>query len=225
LTHRGSGAAPRALAISALLFCAGCAGTRLVAAPPPPKPVDPQTQMAALEQRIFDIVQDERHRINPKATPLALDSELLGVARRRSEDMARNNYIAHSSPDGVTAASLIMDEDKDFQGLLGENLAAENFVPQSGVDVDTFARRFVQTWLASPAHKENLSFPAYDRSAVGAAVGGDTIFVVQLFATDLGLPPHDPKKREVTEWKNPAAAAAATNPSAPPAAALKGGDQ
>jgi uncharacterized protein YkwD len=222
LTDRRIGAAAHALAISALLFCAGCAGVQLAAAPPPAKPVDPKTQMAALEQRIFDIVQDERHRIDPKAKALALDSELMGVARRRSEDMARNNYIAHSSPDGVTSASLIMDEDKDFQGLLGENLAAQNFVPQSGVDVDTFARRFVQIWLASPAHKDNLSFPAYDRSAVGAAVGGDTIFVVQLFATDLGLPRHDPKKREVTEWKDPAAAAA-TNPPAPSAPALRRG--
>jgi uncharacterized protein YkwD len=168
--------------------------------------------MAALEQRIFDIVQHERRAINPKARPLALDSELLGVARRRSADMARNNYIAHSSPDGVTSASLVMDEDKDFQGLLGENLAVENFVPRSGVDVDTFARAFVQTWLASPAHRENLSFAAYDRSAVGATVGGDTIFVVQLFATDLGLPPHDPKKREAGEWKEPAAAPAQSPP-------------
>jgi uncharacterized protein YkwD len=170
--------------------------------------------MAALEQRIFDMVQDERRAINPKARPLALDSELMGVARRRSADMARNNYIAHSSPQGVTSASLVMDEDRDFQGLLGENLAVENFVPQSGVNVDTFARAFVQTWLASPAHKENLSFAAYDRSAVGATVGGDTIFVVQLFATDLGLPPHDPKKHAPGEDKATAAQ---------PAPALQGG--
>jgi len=159
--------------------------------------------MAALEQRIFDMVQDERRSINPKAKPLALDSELMGVARRRSADMARNNYIAHSSPQGVTSASLVMDEDKDFQGLLGENLAVENFVPQSGVDVDAFAKEFVQTWLASPAHKENLSFAAYDRSAVGATVGGDTIFVVQLFATDLGLPPPEPKKPAPGTAKGP----------------------
>jgi uncharacterized protein YkwD len=174
--------------------------------------------MVALEERIFEIVQDERHRINPAARPLALDSELMTVARERSADMAAKDYFAHKGPDGTTSASLIMTEDQDFQGLLGENLAAEHFVKQSGVDVETFARRFVATWLASPAHKDNLSYAAYDRSAVGAAVGGDTIYVTQLFATDLGLSPHprDPKKRKVSEWKNPNAAVSAKSPAPTP---------
>jgi uncharacterized protein YkwD len=150
--------------------------------------------MAALERRIFVIVQEERHRINPAAKPLAPDAELMGIAERRSRDMAANNYIAHASPEGETDASLIMDEDRNFQGLLGENLAAQPFYKQFGVDVDTYARRLVDTWLASPAHRANLSYAPYDRSAVGAAVSGDTIYVVQLFATDLGLPPPPPPK-------------------------------
>lgn len=166
--------------------------------------------MAALELRIFEIVQTERRRINPDAKPLALDSELMSVARQRSEDMAAKNYFAHKSPQGETSASLIMDEDQDFQGLLGENLAAQHFPRQSGVDVESFARRFVDTWLASAPHRDNLAFSTYDRSAVGAAVGGDTIYVTELFAADLGLPSrvHHPKKREVSEWKDPKSASA-----------------
>jgi uncharacterized protein YkwD len=144
--------------------------------------------MSALERRIFTLVQDERHRINPAAKPLVLDPELFGVAKQRSRDMAARNYIAHNSPEGVSASSLIMDEDQSFQGLLGENLAAQPFNKQYGVDVNIYARRLVDTWLSSPAHKANLAYAPYDRSAVGAAVGGDTIYVIQLFATDLGLP-------------------------------------
>jgi hypothetical protein len=34
-----------------------------------------------------------------------------------------------------------------------------------------------------------LAWPQYDRTGVGAAVNGDTVYVAQLFATDLGLPP------------------------------------
>ncbi|MGH6877609.1 MAG: CAP domain-containing protein, partial [Rhizomicrobium sp.] len=79
---------------------------------------------------------------------------------------------------------------------------------QFGVDVNTYARRVVETWLSSPPHRANLAYAAYDRSAVGAAIGGDTIFVVQLFATDLGLPAHDPKRRNGS--RNPGPAAAAT---------------
>jgi uncharacterized protein YkwD len=180
--------ARRGVLVALVLVCAGCASLRPVATTIRPAPVDPKTQMAALERRIFMLVQDERRRINSAAKPLVLDSELFGIAEQRSRDMAARNYIAHSSPEGVSASSLIMDEDQSFQGLLGENLAAQPFNKQYGVDVNIYARRLVDTWLASPAHKANLAYAPYDRSAVGAAVGGDTIYVIQLFATDLGLP-------------------------------------
>jgi uncharacterized protein YkwD len=198
-----------------LLVCAGCAGPQIVAVAPAPPP-DPHTQMAALEQRIFDLVQDERHKINVKAKTLALDSELIGVARQRCEDMAAKNYFAHASPDGQTSATIIMDKDADFQGLLGENLAAQHYLKSQGVDVDVFARRFVDSWLASPSHKENLAFAGYDRSGVGAAVNGDTIYVTQLFATDLGLPKPAPASRPVTQFNDPALATAPDGSRPPP---------
>lgn len=199
--------ARRALCIAAVaLFAQACAGTMAVAPPAPPP--DPRTQMAALELRIFEIVQDERHKVDPNAKVLALDSELVGVARAHSSDMATRNYFAHKSPDGTTSADLIMDADDKFQGLLGENLAAQHFIVGSGIDVDIFAHRFVDSWLASPSHKENLAFAPYDRSGVGAAVEGNTIYVTQLFATDMGLPPvkDDPKSRKVTEFPTAKAA-------------------
>ncbi|HEX3664398.1 MAG TPA: CAP domain-containing protein [Rhizomicrobium sp.] len=177
------------LAVALVLVCASCTGQRLVTAPARPVPVDPKTQMAALERRIFMLIQNDRHEINPAAKPLRLDAELFGIAEQRSRDMAAKSYIAHSSPQGQNAAGLIMDEDQKFQGLLGENLAAQPFDKQYGIDVDIYARSLVNTWLASPAHKANLAYASYDRSAVGATVGDDTIYVVQLFATDLGLPP------------------------------------
>jgi uncharacterized protein YkwD len=203
-------------ALAAALVCAACAeiGMDMAASPPAAAPVDPKTQMVALEQRIFEMVQDERHKINPEARPLALDSELVGVARQRSDDMAQKKYIAHTSPDGVTSASLIMNEDQEFQGLLGENLAAQNYTRQSGVNVEACARRFVDTWLASPPHKDNLSYTAYERGGIGAAVNGETIYVTLLFATDLGLSHvKNPEKRQVSAWKDPQTAIA--KPAAP----------
>ena len=85
---------------------------------------------------------------------------------------------------------MLMDEDANFQGLIGENVAAQHFTPGTGIDVDAFAQRFVESWLASAPHKENLAFADYDRTGVGAAANGDTIYVTQLFTTDLGLGPH-----------------------------------
>ena len=197
----------RAAAVSlALLACAACAGgpgPSASIAPPP----DPRTQMGALEDRIFALIQEERRVLDPKAKRLALDSELAGVARARSEDMAKKSYMAHAGPDGQTSATLIMDKDQDFQGLLGENIAAEHFTPQLGVDVEVFAHQFVKTWLDSPEHRENLEFGAYDRSGVGAAVNDDTVYVTQLFATDLGLSKHvtNPKARQVVSLAHPKA--------------------
>jgi uncharacterized protein YkwD len=214
-------------AVCALLLLAGCAsGGGLFSSAPRkqlPPPPDPHTQMAALEARIDDLIDAERMKIDPKAKPLRLDSELVGVARQKSEDMAAKNYLAHAAPDGTTTASIVMDKDASFQGLLGENIAAEHYTPQIGVDPDKFAREFVDGWLASEAHKQNLAYPAYDRTGIGAAVNGDTVYVTQLFATDMGLPPPDlqASQRSVQSYDSPKAAGAASTPPPPGATLVK----
>lgn len=180
-----------ALALALVALCAACTSTQIAQAPRKPLP-DPATLMPALENRIYELVDQERRKIDPGAKELSLDSELVGVARAKSADMAKHNYFAHAAPDGQTSAGIIMDQDAGFQGLLGENLAAEHYLKDYGVDVDEMAHRFVDLWLASKSHRENLALPVYDRTGVGAAVNGDTVFVTELFATDLGLPPPPP---------------------------------
>lgn len=172
---------------------------------------DPVTQMQPLEDRVFRLVQDERKTIDPAAKPLVLDPILMDVARKRSVDMAKKGYFQDRAPDGTTSASMVMDEDSKFQGLLGVNMAAQHYNPQSGVDVDAFAHRFLETWLASQSHKQNLAFPDYNRTGVGCALNGDTVYVTQLFATDLGLPPpkEDTRRDSVSAMPSPQAAKSA----------------
>jgi uncharacterized protein YkwD len=178
----------RKLAITLLLLlCVGCTSIEEMVRPAPP---DPKSLMPALELRIAVLIADERSRIAPDAKALVIDPELGTIARRRAADMAAKNYFAHTAPNGDTSASLLMAQDARFQGLLGENMAAQHYTAASGIDVEEFARRFVATWLASASHKENLAFPDYNRTGVGAAVNGDTVYVTQLFSTDLGLGPH-----------------------------------
>lgn len=173
--------------VACLLLLSGCATQ--VAVQTAAKPVaDPKTLMPALESRIYELVEAERLKLAPSARPLALDSELVGVAREKSADMAAHNYLAHAAPGGATSASIIMGKDASFQGLLGENIAAQPFFPKYGVDVELFAHRLVDTWLASAKHRENLADPAYDRTGVGAAASGDTVYVTELFARELGAP-------------------------------------
>ena len=139
--------------------------------------------MAELETRLAVLVDDARRKADPKAKPLALDAELVKIARARATDMAEKNYLAHDAPNGDTSASLLMAADEQYQGLLGENLAAQHYRPESGVDPQAFAERFLATWMDSPAHRDNLTFADYDRTGVGAAVNGDTVYVALLFST------------------------------------------
>jgi len=133
--------------------------------------------------------------------------------------MAAKNYLAHAAPNGDTSASLLMAEDDKFQGLLGENLAAQHYRKESGVDVAQFAQRFLETWLDSPPHRDNFSFAKYDRTGVGAAVNGDTVYVAQLFATDMGLPPikDGGPPAAVTPYDSPGAAQSDSANAQPPA--------
>jgi uncharacterized protein YkwD len=171
------------LALMALALT-GCQSAPPMAslAPPP----DPRTQMAALETRIAELTMQQRVALNPAARPLVLDSELAHIARERALDMAAKNYFAHAAPNGDTADSLLMAEDANFQGLLSENLAAQHYVRQSGVNVEEFARLFLDEWMKSQPNRENLASADYDRTGVGAAVNGDTVYVAQLFASKLG---------------------------------------
>ena len=143
--------------------------------------------MPALETRIYELVQAERQKLDPKAQKLTVDPELVDVARKRSTQMAQANSFSTGDPHA--SATMLMNEDAKFQGLVGENVAAQHYRPGSGIDVDAYAQRFVDSWLASKPHEENLSFADYDRTGVGAAVNGDTIYVTQLFVTNLGLGP------------------------------------
>ncbi len=198
----------------AALLLAACAapGPQKPAAPP-----DPHTQMGALEIRIAVLVEEQRQKLDPKARPLAIDPELSRIARARASDMAAKSYLAHAAPNGDTSASLLMQQDAKWQGLLGENLAAQHYTRQSGVAVEDFAQRFLDEWLKSPPHRDNMVFANYDHAGVGAAVNDDTVYVAVLFSTDLGLKPPaaNAPANAVTSWDSPAAASTAPPPPNP----------
>jgi uncharacterized protein YkwD len=198
---------------------AGCAVFESSNSPPaPPPPPDPKTLMGALETRIAILVEEQRQKLDPKAKPLAIDPELSKIARARAIDMAANNYLAHAAPNGDTSASLLMKQDARWQGLLGENLAAQHYTKESGVVVEAFAQRFLDEWLKSPPHRDNMIFASYDHAGVGAAVNGDTVYVAVLFSTDMGLKPRaaETPANAVTSLASPSAASSPNSNADPP---------
>jgi len=201
---------------STFLLLAGCA--QLGLEPQTPSPPDPASKMSALAARIAAMVEDERLKIDPKAKALEVDTELTKIAEARARDMAAKNYLAHAAPNGETSASLLMADNAKWQGLLGENLAAQHYVKESGVDVETFAQRFLEEWVKSTPHRDNLAYAGYDRTGVGAAVNGDTVYVAQLFSSDLGLKPSidDHPQSKVTSYSSASAAEKDSDPPPPP---------
>ncbi len=97
-------------------------------------------------------------------------------AMSKAEDMIKNNYFAHTSPNGVTPWRWIEKEDYDY-AYAGENLAMD-FVS---------AEKMNQAWLASPTHRANILNEKY--KDIGVAVkeglinGHSTIIVVQQFGS------------------------------------------
>ena len=106
--------------------------------------------------------------------PLRLNPTLSRAARRKAEDMFKNDYWAHISPTGVEPWYFILDEGYDYS-YAGENLA-KNF---------NTSKEVVGAWYQSPSHKDNLLNSNYEE--VGFAVvhgvleGYETTLVVQMF--------------------------------------------
>jgi len=163
------------------VFLAACAST------PASAPAPAEDQVSALKERLFVLVEAERQHLNGEAKPLILDPELMRAAQTHSEDMAKKGSFDNGNPNGNLAVNILLDDPK-FRGFVGENSAAQYFTPGTRIDPDKYARGFLEIWLKSPDHKMNLSYPRFDKTGIGIAIGGNTIYAAELFATDLGLP-------------------------------------
>ena len=164
-----------------VFWLAACAGM------PPPAPPALEDQMAALKERLFVLVEAERQNLRGGAKPLILDPELMMAAQSHSEDMAKKGSFDTANPNGNLAVNILLSDPK-FRGVVGENSAAQYFTPGTRIDPNVYARGFLDIWLKSPDHKMNLTDPNFDKTGIGIAVGGNTIYAAELFASDLGLP-------------------------------------
>jgi uncharacterized protein YkwD len=166
-----------------LAFCvAACATAPVVKGPPPLA-----AQVSALKERLFVLVEAERHRLDATAKPLILDPELMKAAQTHSDEMASKGSFDTGNPEGNVAVNVLLTDPK-FRGFVGEISAAQYFTPAAGFDPDTYARAFVDIWLKSPDHRMNLVYAGFDKTGIGISVNGDTIYAAEVFATDLGLP-------------------------------------
>jgi uncharacterized small protein (DUF1192 family) len=121
---------------------------------------------------VVELTNEER--IDTLARPLVRNELLDEAARLKAEHMAKNQYFAHFSPDGVSPWYWF-DEAGYVYAHAGENLAIHF----------TDSAEMVEAWMNSPLHRQNIIDNKFTEIGVGTAKGEyegyETVFVVQLF--------------------------------------------
>lgn len=106
------------------------------------------------------ILATNKNRLSNGALPaLAENSKLDASAKLKLDDMFKQQYFEHVSPDGVGVSDL--GEKVSYEYIvIGENLALGNFED---------AQSLLNAWMASPGHRANILNKRY--TEIGVAVG------------------------------------------------------
>jgi len=126
---------------------------------------------APVQQQVLTLVNLNRRRGG--CGDLSLDRRLIAAANEHAADMARHDYFAHESRDGVGAGDRVSEAGYQWRRY-GENIARGVDSPYEVVD----------GWMHSPEHRHNILDCRLDQMGIGLAIAGDrTTYWVQDFAT------------------------------------------
>jgi uncharacterized protein YkwD len=143
-------------------------------------PVTPSTsptfdEATAIERRAFE--QTNEIRIKNGLPALTWDAEICRMARSHSENMSREGYFSHTTPDGKR-----LRDRARVVGVVQFSVVAENIAYNQGYeDPGAFA---VERWMLSPKHRANILSPEFQAMAIGSYVAADgSVFLTQTFIT------------------------------------------
>jgi hypothetical protein len=158
---------------------------------------------AAVISAILVQLTNEDRGTNNLAT-LEVNPTLVAIAQAKADDMAKNGYFAHTSPDGKDPWYWFKQGGYTFS-YAGENLAID-FSDSSDVEV---------AWMNSPKHRANILSEHFRQIGIATAVGyyegHKTTFVVQEFGTPArSITLSAPAVTEVTPTAKPTEIAVAT---------------
>jgi uncharacterized protein YkwD len=143
-------------------------------------PVTPSTsptlrEANAIERRAFE--QTNEVRVKNGLPALAWDADVCRMARIHSENMSRENYFSHTTPDGQRLRDRIR-----VVGIAQFRVLAENIAYNQGYE-DPGALA-VERWMLSPKHRANILSPEFQAMAIGSFVAADgSVFLTQTFIT------------------------------------------
>lgn len=126
-----------------------------------------------IERRAFE--STNAARMQNGLAPLVWDPALCRMARIHSQNMVRQGYFAHETPDGARLKDRAHAVGIPHFRVLGENIAYN----QGYDDPGAFA---VQRWMISPGHRANILNSEFEQSAIGSFIAPDgTIYLTQEF--------------------------------------------
>ncbi len=127
---------------------------------------------AIYSSSILLLANEDREAVN--VPDLVTNPLLEEAAQRKADDMVKNGYFAHVSPDGVTPWHWFQEVGYDYN-YAGENLAV-NF---------TDSEKVHNAWMNSLYHRSNILDMRFTEIGIATAEGRfngkSTIFVVQMF--------------------------------------------
>ncbi len=126
-----------------------------------------------IERRAFE--NTNTARVQHGLAPLEWDPALCRMARAHSENMVRQGYFSHDTPEGTRLRDRAHAVGIPHFRVLGENIAYN----QGYDDPGAFA---VERWLISPGHRANILSKEFAQSAIGSFVAPDgTVYLTQEF--------------------------------------------
>jgi uncharacterized protein YkwD len=148
-------------------------------APTPPQPTT-TVSLEELERLMFDMVNLARNLHLPgwvATATLKWHPELAAIARGHSADMMRRQYVAHISPEGVTAAQRIERNGVGYVAC-GENIgivygAALSEGRPTSQAVHDIHNAFMNQPRSLTNHRGNLLNPIWTHVGIGIAYNPD----------------------------------------------------
>lgn len=127
----------------------------------------------AIERRAFE--QTNAIRVQHGLPQLIWDADICRLARDHSQNMSREGYFSHTTPDGKR-----LRDRARLVGILQFRVVAENIAYNQGYeDPGAFA---VERWMLSPKHRANILSPEFRAMAIGSFVAPDgSVFLTQTF--------------------------------------------
>ena len=124
---------------------------------PQPQPA-PVSGLNADEQKMLDLVNQERARAGLQ--PLTMDINLVKLARMKGQDMIDGGYFAHNSPTYGSPFDMMKKYGVNYR-YAGENLAGAPTVESAHTNL-----------MNSPGHRANILNANYTKVGIGMVSGG-----------------------------------------------------